>query len=80
MAFQIRDDILDVEGTFETLGKPVGSDARNQKATFVTLEGLDAARQKVEELTKEAALAFDSIQGDTAFLKELILSLAKRNS
>ncbi len=54
MVFQIVDDILDVTATAEELGKPIGSDAQNNKTTFVTLKGLDAARNEAEVLTKKA--------------------------
>lgn len=51
LAFQIQDDILDVTGSFEKLGKPIGSDAENEKATYVTFEGLEAAKKDVERLS-----------------------------
>ena len=54
LVFQIVDDILDVEGSEEELGKPIGSDSENGKSTFITLYGLDESKRKVEELTKEA--------------------------
>lgn len=54
LVFQIVDDILDVEGSEEELGKPIGSDSENGKSTFITLYGLDESKKKVEELTKEA--------------------------
>ncbi|WP_440446047.1 polyprenyl synthetase family protein, partial [Phascolarctobacterium succinatutens] len=54
LAFQITDDILDVEGTEEELGKPVGSDAKNHKSTYVTLYGLQAAHELAEKTVAEA--------------------------
>ena len=54
MVFQIVDDILDVTATAEELGKPIGSDVQNNKTTFVTLKGLDAAHNEAEALTKKA--------------------------
>lgn len=54
IAFQIKDDILDVVGNSEILGKPVGSDAENEKTTYVTLEGLEKAQSDVEKLTNAA--------------------------
>lgn len=54
IAFQIKDDILDVVGNSEILGKPVGSDAENEKTTYVTLEGLEKAQSDVEKLTNSA--------------------------
>jgi geranylgeranyl diphosphate synthase type II len=58
-AFQIQDDILDVSGNDQELGKPVGSDAANDKSTFVTALGLDGCRKQVEVLTQEAVRALD---------------------
>lgn len=55
-AFQIQDDILDIEGTEEELGKPLHSDDENGKVTYVTLHGLEQAKKDVEELSKEAVL------------------------
>ena len=54
LVFQIVDDILDVEGSEEELGKPIGSDSENGKSTFITLYGLEASKRKAEELTNEA--------------------------
>jgi geranylgeranyl diphosphate synthase type II len=54
IAFQIQDDILDVTGTFEELGKPIGSDAENDKTTYVSLVGLEKAQQDVANLTEKA--------------------------
>ena len=78
MAFQIQDDILDVTRTTEELGKPVLSDEKNQKTTYVTLYGLDAAAQKVKELSEQAVSLMHEIPGENAFLEELILSLVNR--
>lgn len=54
IAFQIQDDILDVTGTEEELGKPIGSDAENEKSTYVTLFGIEKAEKLAEEYTKKA--------------------------
>ncbi|MBE6894083.1 MAG: polyprenyl synthetase family protein [Ruminococcaceae bacterium] len=54
LVFQIVDDILDVEGSEEELGKPIGSDSENGKSTFITLYGLEDSKKQVEKLTKEA--------------------------
>ena len=59
LAFQIRDDMLDVVGDEATLGKPIGSDAENEKTTFVTLKGLEWCQDAVERLTREAQEALD---------------------
>lgn len=80
IAFQIQDDILDVTGTMEELGKPIGSDAKNHKQTYVTLKGLDESRREVELLSKQAVELVDSCskEGNGSFLKELILALIHR--
>ncbi len=77
MAFQIRDDILDVEGNTASMGKPAGSDEKNKKTTYVTLEGLDKAKKEVERLSKEAAEDLDKL-GSNEFLESLIRYLAGR--
>lgn len=78
LAFQIRDDMLDVTSTAEELGKPIGSDADNGKATFVSLYGLEACGRLVEEHTR---LAQESVAGafrNSDFLSGLARSLAER--
>ena len=54
MAFQIQDDILDIEGDAKELGKPIGSDIKNEKTTYVTLHGMEAAKEYVRTKTDEA--------------------------
>ena len=79
MAFQIQDDILDVVGDSAELGKPVGSDAQNNKQTYVTLYGLEDAKMLVESLSEEAVEKYlRSIDGDSEFLEELIYTLVHR--
>ncbi|WP_035779217.1 polyprenyl synthetase family protein [Butyrivibrio sp. MC2013] len=82
LAFQIQDDILDIEGDSGKLGKTVGSDARNGKTTYVTIHGLDAAREEVERLSEEAMDLLDELgqqtQSDDDFMSELITWLIHR--
>lgn len=78
LAFQIQDDVLDVTSTLEVLGKPVGSDEKNNKATYVTFEELDKAVSDVERISKEAEEQLDDLGYDDAFLKELFEYLIHR--
>ena len=79
IAFQIQDDILDVTSTDEELGKPVGSDARNEKTTYVSLYGIDAAKEEVATLSKEALDILQSFNHRNEFLENLIEWLIDRN-
>jgi len=79
IAFQIQDDILDVVGSMEELGKPIGSDAKNHKQTYVTLNGLEMSSQHVKELSEEAIGILETFGGDNVFLKELVISLIHRS-
>ena len=79
MAFQIQDDILDLTGDEEKLGKPVHSDEKNQKTTYVTLHGIAAASDTVKKLSAEAAELAKKING-TEFLQELITYLTVREN
>lgn len=78
LAFQIQDDILDLTGISEQLGKPVGSDKKNEKNTYVSLVGLEQAGIDKEKLTREAIESFDRLSGKNAFLRELLLGLTSR--
>lgn len=78
IAFQIQDDILDVTSTTEVLGKPVGSDEKNHKLTYVTLKGIEASRKEVERLSDEAIHILDSFENKNEFLRELVASLITR--
>lgn len=78
LAFQIQDDILDVTSTSEILGKPVGSDDKNEKITYVTFVGLDKAKAEVEKLSNEAIEKLEALPYKNEFLKELIRSLIYR--
>lgn len=78
LAFQIKDDILDVTSSLEKLGKMTGSDIENGKTTYVTLLGVEKCQQMVDELTNEAMKALDSFENNEA-LKEYAEYLAKRD-
>lgn len=78
VAFQIKDDILDVTGSSEELGKPVGSDEENNKTTYVTLRGIENAQKDVEKLTSAAISRLSEFQ-NTEFLEALSLYLVNRN-
>lgn len=78
IAFQIQDDILDVTATTEQLGKPVGSDEKNQKTTYVTLKGIEKAREDVARISAEAIEILHSLPGENLFLEELIRILITR--
>jgi len=80
LAFQIQDDILDVVGNSEELGKPVGSDAANGKQTYVTLKGFDRSVEDVERLSDEAVEILQKLPGDHAFMESLISYLIARRS
>ncbi len=79
LAFQIRDDLLDVLGDTKTLGKPVGSDEKNGKVTYVTYVGVDQAEQDVLMLTEEAIGALSSLQKEDTFLIALLKALINRD-
>ena len=78
IAFQIQDDILDVVGTQEELGKPIGSDEKNHKQTYVSMNGMEQSVKQVEKMSQEAMEIIDSVGGENEFLKELIVSLIHR--
>lgn len=78
LAFQIQDDILDVTGTLEVLGKPIGSDEKNQKATYVSFEGLEQAKRDVAEISERAIARMDALSVKNEFLTELLRFLISR--
>lgn len=78
VAFQIQDDILDLTSSPEVLGKPVLSDEKNKKTTYVTLVGMEQARQDVEEISREAVLCLHKLPGKNEFLEGLIHMLVSR--
>ena len=79
LAFQIQDDILDVTSSLEVLGKPIGSDERNEKATYVAFEGLEKAGAEVERLSREAVAILDGFKREHTFLRELFMYLIHRD-
>ena len=80
LAFQIQDDILDVTGNEEELGKPVNSDEKNKKTTYVTIKGLEQAKEDVARYSKEAVRLLNELPYENDFLYELILNLIHRNA
>lgn len=80
IAFQIQDDILDVEGDSAVLGKPVGSDAENHKNTYVSLYGIEQAKILVREYLQKAENALSYFGTQAAFLKDLTAHLIGRKA
>ena len=80
MAFQIRDDILDVLGDAEKLGKNTGMDSAREKRNYVSLLGVDAAQELVEKYTGGALEALDGFPGESSFLRQFARDLAGRES
>lgn len=80
VAFQIRDDILDVEGSLEELGKQTGSDAKNEKATYVTLAGMEQAKRDVERISESALKELAGLSVTNDFLAELIRRMVYRTN
>lgn len=78
LAFQIQDDILDQTSTFEKLGKPIGSDAKNEKRTYVQLYGMEKAKEDVIRLFSDAMEKLASLPGDNPFLIELLRYIVHR--
>ena len=79
MAFQIQDDILDITSTDEVLGKPVHSDEKNEKTTYVTLAGYEKAKEEVERLSMEAILELENLNRKNPYLMSLIEKLINRD-
>ena len=78
LAFQIQDDILDVTSTMEVLGKPIGSDEKNHKSTYVTYEGVEKAKQDVADLSEQAIAQMETLVVKNEFLTELLHYLISR--
>lgn len=80
LAFQIEDDILDVTSSLEVLGKQTHSDEKNEKTTYVTLMGIDKAKETVVSLSQSAVSMIDQLGGQESFLKELVVYLIHRKN
>lgn len=78
IAFQIQDDILDITSSLEVLGKMTGSDEKNNKVTYVTLNGMEKSKEDVEKLSKEAINLLNSFDNKNEFLNQLIEELITR--
>lgn len=78
LAFQIQDDILDVTSTMEVLGKPIGSDEKNHKSTYVTYEGIEKAGRDVADLSEQAIAQMETLVVKNEFLTELLRYLISR--
>ncbi|MCR4956240.1 MAG: polyprenyl synthetase family protein [Lachnospiraceae bacterium] len=78
IAFQIQDDILDITSTTEVLGKPVGSDEKNQKMTYAVLKGVEQSAKDVEKLSRQAVEKLHEMKLEDEFVSELLLSLIHR--
>lgn len=77
LAFQLKDDILDATSTTEALGKPVGSDEKNEKSTFIRLCGMDETKRMLEDATKSA---IDGLNGESEFLEMFARYLLERKN
>jgi geranylgeranyl diphosphate synthase, type II len=80
LAFQITDDILDVAGSAETIGKPIGSDEKNNKVTYVTLYSLPEAEKMARQAVEAAVAALAGFGGEADILRELVRYLVNRES
>ena len=80
LSYQIADDILDIKGNVEELGKKTGADAVHEKVTYVSLNGLEASEKKLEELTVSAVSAIEEYYDNAEFFRELVYRLSKRNN
>ena len=78
LAFQIQDDILDVTSTEEELGKPIHSDEKNHKVTYVTLFGVEKASEQVLQFSKQAQFILENLSNKNKFLTALIMEMASR--
>lgn len=79
VAFQVQDDILDVTSTEEVLGKPIHSDEKNEKTTYVTLMGIEEAGKVVEDLSGQAINLLHELSGENEYLEQLLIQLIHRD-
>lgn len=79
LAFQVQDDILDVEGSAEKTGKPQGSDSNQDKATYTSLLGIEGARERLDSLSQSASDALEGVSGDTELLRALARFIVQRD-
>lgn len=80
LAFQIKDDILDVEGNLDTMGKKSGSDASNNKSTFVTLYGLEESKKMLDEVNRSAMLNLEGFGEKAEFLRNMAVYIGQRKN
>ncbi len=80
LAFQIRDDILDIEGSEDVLGKPIGSDEKNGKLTYVSVYGMEKAKSDVDTLTEEALELLDMLPKNSVVLRCILKELTSREN
>ena len=78
LAYQIADDILDIKGNADELGKKTGVDAQHEKITYVSLNGMEASEKKLKELTMNAVKAIDKYYDNAEFFRNLVLELENR--
>jgi len=79
LAFQVKDDVLDVEGSTEVIGKPQGSDIKNGKATYPSIVGLEGAKARAEDLYNDAMFHLGHVGNDTESLRWLTAYIVQRN-
>ncbi len=80
LAYQVADDILDVRGSTEELGKTIGKDAKCEKITYVALNGMESSEQKLRELTMNAVKAIEQYYDNAEFFRDLVLKLENRTN